>query len=174
MMKRLCALALVLLCALTLTGCSKEAAVDAYEQVVQLLGGLALTEDSRLQGARTPGEDGFAGSYQADYEDFSGKEVIFGGTTLGRRAGQSIRIRCTLDIGEGEARLMLRTGVDPARFLLREVLYRHDHRNSLQQCIKLLSVTMPTTPDYLSFPIISFNSSVKRKLCPRSWLCPCS
>ena len=118
MMKRLCALALVLLCALTLTGCSKEAAVDAYEQVVQLLGGLALTEDSRLQGARTPGEDGFAGSYQADYEDFSGKEVIFGGTTLGRRAGQSIRIRCTLDIGAGEARLMLRTGVDPARALL--------------------------------------------------------
>lgn len=117
-MKRLCALALVLLCALTLTGCSREAAVDAYEQVIQLLGGLALTEDSRLQGARTPGEDGFAGSYQADYEDFSGKEVIFGGTTLGRRAGQSIRIRCTLDIREGEARLMMRTGVDPAQPLL--------------------------------------------------------
>ena len=115
--KRGLALLLALCCLPLLGGCSKDALLQAYDRALTALGSLALTDADQLRGTRTPGPDGFAGRYQAAYTDFSGKEVIFGGTTLKRRAGGSVAIRCDMAIDGGQARLMCKTGADAPQVL---------------------------------------------------------
>ena len=77
----------VALIALGLGGCrfSKDGVLSAYESVVQFAGQFALTPAIQLQGVRAFGEDHYTGDYRAEYENFSGTEYLFGGTsTVGR------------------------------------------------------------------------------------------
>ena len=77
--------------------------MGAYGSLVDAAGSWALTPDRSLQGERVRGEDDYTGTYEADYQDFSGTELLFGGTTLDRAAGNTVEISCSLDIEEGEA-----------------------------------------------------------------------
>ena len=74
----------------------KDAILDAYGSLVDAVGSWALTPDRSLQGERVQGEDGYTGTYEADYEDFSGTELLFGGTTLDRAAGNTVELTCSL------------------------------------------------------------------------------
>ena len=76
----------------------KDALVDAYGSLVDTAGSWALMPDRSLQGERVPGEDDYTGTYAADYDDFSGTELLFGGTTLEREAGNMVELTCSLDI----------------------------------------------------------------------------
>lgn len=79
----------------------------------------------QVLGTREQGADGITGSYQAEYTDFRGKEVIFGNASLGDKAGRKITIRCQMEIAQGEARLMMKSGTEPARVLCQSSsLYR--------------------------------------------------
>lgn len=97
---------------------AKDAILDAYGSLVDAVGSWALTPDRSLQGERVQGEDGYTGTYEADYEDFSGTELLFGGTTLDREAGNTIELSCSLDIEEGEAAVFLCSGSDDPVILL--------------------------------------------------------
>lgn len=133
------------LCALLLSGCSgmmqsladgtdavlgaaagatddsvKDAILDAYGSLVDAAGSWALTPDRSLQGERVQGEDDYTGTYKADYEDFSGTELLFGGTTLDREAGNTVELTCSLDIEEGEAAVFLCSGSEEPVLLLSE------------------------------------------------------
>ena len=132
-----------LLCALLLSGCSgvlqsladgtdavlgaaadatddsvKDAILDAYGSLVDAAGSWALTPDCSLQGERIRGEDDYTGTYEADYEDFSGTELIFGGTTLDREAGNTVDLSRSLDIEEGKAAVFLCSGGEDPVILL--------------------------------------------------------
>lgn len=96
----------------------KDAIVDAYGSLVDAAGSWALTPDRSLQGERVPGEDDYTGTYEAGYEDFSGTELIFGGTTLDREAGDTVEVICSLDIEEGDAAIFLRSGGEEPVLLL--------------------------------------------------------
>lgn len=96
----------------------KDALVDAYGSLVDAAGTLALTPESSLQGERIPGKDDYTGVYEAGYEDFSGTELLFGGTTLDRAAGNTVELSCSLDIEEGEAAVFLCSGSDDPVILL--------------------------------------------------------
>ena len=96
----------------------KDAIVDAYGSLVDAAGSWALTPDRSLQGERVPGEDDYTGTYEAGYEDFSGTELIFGGTTLDREAGDTVEVICSLDIEEGNAAIFLRSGGEEPVLLL--------------------------------------------------------
>ena len=72
----------------------KDAILDAYSSLVDTVGSWALTLEGSLQGERVPGEDDYTGTYAADYEDFSGTELLFGGTTLDRERVHSDRVNC--------------------------------------------------------------------------------
>ncbi len=98
----------------------KDAILDAYGSLVDAAGSLALTPDRSLQGVRVRGEDDYTGVYEADYQDFSGTELLFGGTTLDRAAGNTVEISCSLDIEEGEAAVFLCSGGDDPVVLLSE------------------------------------------------------
>ena len=80
----------------------------------------ALTPDRSLQGERVRGEDDYTGTYEANYEDFSGTELLFGGTTLDRAAGNTIELSCSLNIEEGEAAVFLCSGSEDPVILLSE------------------------------------------------------
>lgn len=98
----------------------KDAILNAYGSLVDAAGSRALTPDRSLQGERIPGEDDYTGTYEADYEDFSGTELLFGGTTLDRAAGNMVEISCSLDIVEGEAAVFLCSGSEDPVILLSE------------------------------------------------------
>ena len=96
----------------------KDALVGAYGSLVDAAGSWALTPDRSLQGERVRGEDDYTGTYEAGYEDFSGTELLFGGTTLDREAGNTVDLSCSLDIEEGEAVVFLCSGSDDPVILL--------------------------------------------------------
>ena len=98
----------------------KDALVDAYGSLVDTAGSWALTPNRALQGERVRGEDDYTGTYAADYEDFSGTELLFGGTTLDRAAGNTVEVTCSLTIEEGEAAVFLRSGSEDPVLLLSE------------------------------------------------------
>ena len=96
----------------------KDTLVGAYGSLVDAAGSWALTPDRSLQGERVRGEDDYTGAYEADYEGFSGTELLFGGTTLDRATGNTVEISCSLDIEEGEAAVFLCSGSDDPVILL--------------------------------------------------------
>ena len=96
----------------------KDTILSAYGSLVDAAGSWALTPDHSLQGERIQGEDDYTGVYEADYQDFSGTELLFGGTTLDRAAGNTVELSCSLDIEEGEAAVFLCSGSDDPVILL--------------------------------------------------------
>ena len=98
----------------------KDAILDAYGSLMDTAGSWALTPDRSLKGERVPGEDDYTGTYAADYEDFSGTELLFGGTTLDREAGDTVEVTCSLTIAEGGAAVFLRSGSEEPVLLLSE------------------------------------------------------
>ena len=98
----------------------KDALVDAYGSLVDTAGSWALMPDRSLQGERVPGEDDYTGTYAADYDDFSGTELLFGGTTLDREAGNTVELSCSLNIEEGEIAVLLCSGSEDPVILLSE------------------------------------------------------
>ena len=98
----------------------KEAILGTYESLVDTAGSWALTPEGSLQGERVPGEDDYTGIYAADYEDFSGTELLFGGTTLDRETGDTVEVACSLTIEEGNAAIFLRSGAEEPVILLSE------------------------------------------------------
>ena len=98
----------------------KDAILNAYGSLVDTTGSWALTPEGSLKGERIPGEDDYTGTYAADYEDFSGTELLFGGTTLDREAGDTVEVTCSLTVEEGEATIFLRSGSEDPVLLLSE------------------------------------------------------
>ena len=98
----------------------KDAILDAYSSLMDTAGSWALTPDRSLQGERVRGEDDYTGTYEANYEDFSGTELLFGGTTLDREAGNTVELSCSLNIEEGEIAVFLCSGSEDPVILLSE------------------------------------------------------
>ena len=57
------------------------------------------------------------GSYKADYESFSGEEIVFGGTGLSRDAGNKIKVSCKIEAENGTAKITFQSGMEDARIL---------------------------------------------------------
>lgn len=65
----------------------------------------SLTEDKKLKGERERGIDDYVGSYEAEYTRFSGEEYIFGGTSMERKNGSTLKVTYSLHIRSGTAAL---------------------------------------------------------------------
>lgn len=64
-----------------------------------------LTEDKSLKGERESGIDDYVGSYEAEYTRFNGEEYIFGGTSMERENGSTLKVAYSLNIKSGTAAL---------------------------------------------------------------------
>lgn len=100
------------------TACDKDTILRHYDSVLQIGGALVRTPDAALQGIRVPGEDGYTGAYTAAYRNFSGTEILFGGTALKRPAGNTVTVTCTLSGTEGQAKLLFRSGSGTPKVLV--------------------------------------------------------
>lgn len=76
-MRKVIALCLMLCCMFSLCACSKDEIVEQHNEALQAVGDNNLTDNKDLQGTRELGEDSYVGTYQADYDDFTGKEIVF-------------------------------------------------------------------------------------------------
>ncbi len=112
-MKKILTVSLLSLCLLfIITGCSgdhvKDNVIDGFNDMLQHFSKYALTDEKDLQGDKTKGEDTYTGSYVADYEDFHGKEYIFGGTALERDKGSDLTVTYELTVDSGTVRFYWR------------------------------------------------------------------
>ena len=108
----------LLLSGVFLPGCSKDQMLESYDQILQFAGNFGLTEGLALEGKRCFGADHYTGTYTADYDGFSGKEFVFGGTALERDAGADITVMCELEITSGTAKVFWEPGAEKQVVLL--------------------------------------------------------
>ena len=101
-------------------GQAQDRNLEVFNELVGDAGTVALTPQSKLQGHKENGADDYTGSYEATYSEFAGTEILFGGTTLERKAGSTIHITCSLSLESGEAAVFLRSGADEPVILLSE------------------------------------------------------
>lgn len=96
----------------------KEAILNALNVFNEMGGESAITDDMSLQGKRIIGSDSYVGGYSANYDNFSGTEITFGGTSVERKNGNTIEVSCSLAIDDGKAIIFLKSGdTDPVALL---------------------------------------------------------
>lgn len=116
-MKKIISVFLIICCLISMTACSKDEIVEQYNQILQSVGDNGLTKNSDLQGKRSLGTDSYVGTYKAEYDSFSGKEILFGGTALERDNGNKIEISCNMNITSGTLKIMLQKGTNEPEVL---------------------------------------------------------
>ena len=147
-MKKVISLFLIMCCLIFMTACSKDKMVEQYNQALQVVGDNGLTNNNELQGKRNLGADSYVGTYEADYENFSGKETLFGGTALERDDGNKIEISCKIDTASGALKLILQTGADDPEVLC-------DTENSYSATLEL-----PSASNYIIVEAEKFTGSL--------------
>lgn len=147
-MKKVISLFLIMCCLISMTACSKDEIVKQYNQALQAVGDNGLTNSNELQGKRNLGADSYVGTYEADYENFSGKETLFGGTALERDDGNKIKISCKIDTASGTLKLILQTGADDPEVLC-------DTENSYSATLEL-----PSASNYIIVEAENFTGSL--------------
>lgn len=106
------------LCISLFGGCTKDGMIEWYNEALQEAGECCLTSDRKLEGERSFGDDSWVGTYGADYEEFSGEEIVFGNTALDRKAGNSICVKGKIDGEEGTLTLLWKAGAEEPVVLL--------------------------------------------------------
>lgn len=92
----------------------------AADTVTGVMGENAITNDRGLKGDREFGKDHYVGTYRAEYKNFSGSEILFGGTSIQREEGNSLRVACRLKIENGTAKVTWHSGDEEPAVLLQE------------------------------------------------------
>lgn len=118
--KVIISLILVLCLTFCVAGCSsnhdegslKDNLIDGWDNWMQSFSKQALTKEKELQGEKDKGDDAYTGTYTATYDEFNGKEFIFGGTALERGNGNQLTVTYTITIDEGTAELYWIAGGD--------------------------------------------------------------
>lgn len=79
--------------------------LDRLEELVGKLGQTQITDDNELIGSREAGIDNYVGSYGADCDNISGRDVIFGGASARERI---LYISGNVNIESGTATVRIR------------------------------------------------------------------
>ena len=93
-----------------LTFFSKDSILNAYDKVIEFFGNESLTSDKELKGKREYGVDHYVGTYNADYDGYTGTEILFGGTSLNRKNGDHITIKIQLEKEDGNIKIINKLG----------------------------------------------------------------
>ena len=142
-------LLLCALCFVTISGGGKDQALSLYNAVVRAVGDLPLTDDASLQGERAFGVDHYTGTYAADYEHFSRREILFGGVCIEREAGNALSIACTLTVEGGAAQVFWQSGGEQAATLVEA---GGDYSGT---------ITMPVAGNYIGIECFDFTGHIE-------------
>lgn len=89
---------------------SKDDTVNNYNNFLQDIAPNGLTKDSKLKGKREFGIDKYVGVYNANYVDDTKEETIFGGTTLNRKEGNSVKLKIKVKKKKGNIEIISNEG----------------------------------------------------------------
>lgn len=88
----------------------KYSILNTYNTVISSFGNYSLTNDKKLKGKREYGVDHYVGIYNANYDGYTGNEILFGGTSLNRKNGDYITINIKLEKSDGNIKIINRIG----------------------------------------------------------------
>ena len=88
----------------------KNDTVNNYNNFLQDIAPNGLTKDSKLKGKREFGIDKYVGIYNANYVDDTKEETIFGGTTLNRKEGNSVKLKIKVKKKKGNIEIISNEG----------------------------------------------------------------
>lgn len=81
--------------------------VSQWDRFVEMCGRTQITPDSKLIGTRTYGEDAYVGTYYADCDKATGRDVIFGGGSIQER---NVHLQGHVEQKSGTVQLRVRLG----------------------------------------------------------------
>ncbi len=84
--------------------------LNIYGTIIRFLGDDILTNDKKLKGKREYGIDHYVGTYSANYDNYTGDEILFGGTALSRENGEHINVQIKLKKENGNIKIINRMG----------------------------------------------------------------
>lgn len=94
------------------------------ETITGFFGDDALTEGESLEGERTFEENKFIGEYRANYQEYSGEEILFGGASLDSQVGDTILIKINSEVINGDFKVYWNTSNgDPVELFSQEGQY---------------------------------------------------
>lgn len=102
---------LIIICGFSFGGCRifesytknlKDIVLEAMDNAMQSFSKNVLTRNYRLTGSKKEGATPYEGVYGADYDDFSGKEALFGSTSLNLDANMKLEIDYDIDSEAGD------------------------------------------------------------------------
>lgn len=109
-----------------LTGCSKDELIDKYKNISEKLGDTILTSDYKLKGKRTFGLDHYVGVYEAEYKNYTGKEVVFGGTTIEKDNDDNIHIKIIIEDSNGSVQVIQKLKEEDRILATKDGIYGYD------------------------------------------------
>ena len=118
----------IFLTLITLTlcsGCTKDEVLDFYERTSEQFGDLVLTIKSKLKGDRDFGEDHYTGTYEVVYKNFTGEEVVFGGTTIDREE-ENIHIKLEISESKGDLKIIFKLKEKEEVLAMKDGNYEYD------------------------------------------------
>ena len=95
----------------------KDKILSTYNNAINYFSSMALTTDSKLVGKRKYGVDNYVGKYTANYINYSGEEVVFGGTVLNRKESDHINLKVKLDKVSGNIKVVNQIGKESITIL---------------------------------------------------------
>ncbi len=109
-MKKVILIGLLFAIVMSLTACDWKAAApdelhDTIDDVVGWLGSGQRSKEEELIGMREAGEDAFSGTYQANPEKVTGRDVVFGGSSILTR---NVKVKGTIQTETGSAAVRVR------------------------------------------------------------------
>lgn len=127
-----------------------------FPMCISLIAGYMISREQTgklsLQGKKEKGIDDYTGSYQADYENFSDTEYLFGGTSIKREAGKDISVTCTLEVLSGTAKVFWISGADEAVTLLETTGTYSD------------TITLPDGGNYIGIECEDFTGKIEMNI----------
>lgn len=111
-------ISIIIISIISLVGCSKNEILEQYNKIISVVGDRTLSKDNIIIGERIFGVDHYTGEYIANYNSFSDIEYLFGGTTIKRDKGEELKIKCSLKIIEGSAKVFWESGSEEIKTLI--------------------------------------------------------
>ena len=127
---------------------SKDDTVNNYNNFLQDIAPNGLTKDSKLKGKREFGIDKYVGIYNANYVDDTKEETIFGGTTLNRKEGNSVKLKIKVKKKKGNIEIISNEGTTSVILI-----------NDTGEIEKMVNVKEKSY--YLKIKVINFTGNVE-------------
>lgn len=156
MEKKIIIIVLVVVLIILLTNCNydlgninKEEVLEKYNKLIGVVGNRTLNKNRNLKGIRKFGIDKYVGTYKVEYNNFTGEEILFGGTNIERNKNNELEVRWDIEIERGDIKVLYYHGSEKSK-----KLNVKDKKSS-----RLISINPGS--QYISLKASSFSGKVK-------------